>query len=232
MSLFASYGTMDLMPTSTKFSVNQKGSVLPVIVIVFAVSVCVLVSYTYLDQNSQKSSPILQIPKITLQTKVYENKDLNFRFEYPVSFEVIPDGEENYFKETGADHRKNFTGYVGYKPPEFITGIALKKASGTLLTLWVFDNPNNISIESWFDKYWYYPFLWGIFNYPDKNPLKPTVEATISGQLAKSVVVSYQPGKPEYTYVENGGKMFMFRVIKGGNEKVISQVLSSFKFIE
>lgn len=179
--------------------------------------------------------PATQVPKIIQQVtaKTYTDETLSFQFEYPSSgYEVVSETEDSFFKAEKADHRKNFTGYVGYKPPEFVTGIALKKASATPLTLWVFDNPNNISIESWFDKYWYYPFVWGIFNYPDKNPLKPTIEATISGQLAKSIVVSYQPGKPEFIYVAKGDKMFMFKVIEGTDEKVIAQVLSSFKFTQ
>ena len=108
--------------------------------------------------------------------------------------------------------------------------MSVKKADTQPVTLWVFDNPDKLSIDSWFDKYWYYPFVWGIFAQPGKGHIYPNIEATVSGQLAKSVVVSYQPGKPEFIYVENRDKMFMFKIIRGSDPKVVTQILSSFKF--
>lgn len=227
MSLFASYGTIDLM--------------LRLLFILLFLGAIGIFVFNYFKQNNPNPSPILQVPKIIQQatTKTYTDNALNFQFEYPASgFEVVPDNEESYFKISKTDHRKNFAGYVGYSPPGFVSGVMLKRSVTKIesqydsipLILWVFDNPNKLSIDSWFDKYWYYPFIWGIFAQPGKGHIYPGSEATISGQPARSVVVSYQPGKPEFTYVARGDKMFMFKVVKEADEKVISQALSRFKF--
>lgn len=221
---------------------GQKGSVLPIIL--FVLILAVLGGFLWFkSQNTSGQKPktqtIFQIPKTTPAVKTYQDNQLNFQFEYPpTGFEVAGDNEENYFKITQTDHRKNFTGYVGYKPPVFVKGLMLiepgeniKPDYGTVpFSLWVFDNPDKLSIDSWFDKYWYYPFVWGIFDYASKNPLKPVSEATISGQLAKSAVVSYQPGKPEFIYIANGDKMFMLRVLGEGKDQVVGYILQTFKF--
>lgn len=215
---------------------SQKGSVLPIILILLVLA-GVAFGFNYIFKGA-KSEPLLQIPKPAPTTKVYKDTELNFQFEYPSGFDVLDDNEETYFKATATDHRKNFSGYVGYKPPKLVKGLMVMKKGlkegpqydNEGVILWVFDNPNKLSIDSWFDKYWYYPFVWGIFAYPGKGHIQPNVEATISGQPAKSVVVGYQPGKPEFTYVANGDKMFLFRAIKGADEKAVNQVLGSFKF--
>lgn len=247
------------MGTSTDFSVNQKGSVLPIILIVLLAGVGVFIGLKIINPGASKlvsqastvisgnkPKPILQMSQEKPSVKTYQDYKLNFKFEYPVSgFEVISDSEESYFNISKTDHRKNFAGYVGYQPPVFVKGLILKGSGVKIasqydsipLVLWIFDNPNKLSIDSWFDKYWYYPFIWGIFAQPGKGHIYPVNEATISGQLAKSVTVSYQPGKPEFIYIANqdkqsssSNKMFMFRVIKNVDEKVVTQILSSFKF--
>ena len=196
-----------------------------------------LLGYQFINK-APKDVSVLKTVQSAPSIKTYKDP-LGFQFEYPAKgFEVVPDGEENYFEITKTDHRKNFTGYVGYPPPAFIKGVSVKKADARLaspsqggpVTLWVFDNPDKSSIDSWFNKYWYYPFVWGIFAQPGKGHIYPTIEATVSGQPAKSVIVSYQPGKPEFTYVANRDKMFMFKIIRGLDSEVVNQVLSSFKF--
>ncbi len=232
----------ELMSKALTNVMGQKGSVLLVLLVLVAASVA---GYLLVFKNipasklplPAKVAPILQMTPSG--PKVYKDERLNFQFEYPSSaFEVVPDSEESYFKIAQTDHRKNFTGYVGYKPPEFVSGIILKGSGSKIesqytsipLILWVFENPNKLSIDAWFDRYWYYPFVWGIFAQPGKGHIYPAREATIAGQLAKSVVVSYQPGQPEFIYVPKGDKMFMFRVIKGSAEKAVTQALQSFKF--
>lgn len=214
---------MDLMP--------QKGSVLPLLLILLLASVLGVVFFRPVEKIQKEPQSLVQTTKQAPKIKVYEDKELNFQFEYPIKdFEVVPDDEESYFKTTATDHRKNFTGYVGYPPPTFIKGVAIRKADTQPVVLWVFDNPNKLSIDAWFDKYWYYPFVWGVFAQPGKGHIYPNTEATVSGQPAKSVIVSYQPGKPEFIYVLDDDKMFLFRMIKGSDEKAVNQILSTFKF--
>ena len=94
------------------------------------------------------------------------------------------------------------------------------------LTVWVFDNPQDLSIDAWYKNYWYYPFVWGDFTYTGKFELAPKKEATISGQIAKSGVIDYQPGKPKFVYLSRDKKMYLFRIIGESGDKI----LQSFKF--
>lgn len=235
---------------------DQKGSVLPILLVLVITAGGVFAGFKFVNQKATPrkppkpvlqadfaptSKPLIQLPQIVQATntpKTYKDDVLNFQMEYPADFEVTADSEETYFKISQTDHRKNFVGYVGYQPPVFVKGLMLKNSDMKItsqydsipLVLWVFDNPNKLTIDAWFDKYWYYPFVWGIFAQPGKGHIYPNTEATVSGQPAKSVIVSYQPGKPEFMYIGKGDKMFMFRIIKGSDEKVVTQILSSFKF--
>ena len=247
------------MSISTKFSVNQKGSVLPILLIVLPISAGLLV-FNLLRSADLKikgtafspasavseavktgTKPLIEIPQISQEpkTRLYTDSDSGFQFEYPSKgYRVVADNEESYFDISKTDHRKNFTGYVGYAPPMLTKGLVLKKSDAKTdsqydqvpLTVWVFENPNKLSIDAWFDKYWYYPFVWGIFASPGKGHIQPTEEATISGRLAKYREVSCQPNKPVFYYVAEGDRMFLLRVMKEGDGKVITQILSSFKF--
>jgi len=126
--------------------------------------------------------------------------------------------------------RKNFKGYVTYEPGKVLGIVAvLDKANSydtNPFTLWVFDNPNDLSIDEWYKNYWYYPFVWGDFTYKGKFELAPNTEATISGQMARSGVIDYQPGKPKFVYLSKDKKMYLFRIIGEDGNKI----LSSFNF--
>ncbi len=126
--------------------------------------------------------------------------------------------------------RKNFKGYVTYEPGKVLGIVAvLDKANSydtNPFTLWVFDNPEDLSIDAWYQTYWYYPFVWGDYTYTGKFELAPKQEATISGQLAKIGTIDYQPGKPKFVFISKDKKMYLFRII--GN--IGDQILSGFKF--
>lgn len=164
----------------------------------------------------------------------YTNQNLSFEFQYPTSnFIVKEDSEEAFNKRGNGDFRKNFKGYVGYEPGKFVGAMVVLDKNNDFeknpLTVWVFENPDNLSIDGWYKNYWYYPFLWGVFDYTSKGHVALDQEATISGQTAKYKIVSYQPGSPKFMYVAKDGKMYLFRVIDDAKHTG-DQILSSFKF--
>ncbi len=210
----------------------------PVLLVIF-LSVAVfagvfLISPAFKQNNSQ--SPAISIPNpvksLKKEPSIYSSKDLGFEFSYEGDDLVAKeDTEEAFNKRSNGDFRKNFRGYVTYDPGKFLGGVVIPGKDGSYetnpFTLWVFDNPQDLSIDSWFDKYWYYPFLWGVFDYVSKGHVALDQEATISGQMAKSKIVSYQPGLPKYVYLSKEKKMYLFRII--GEEG--NKILSTFKFI-
>lgn len=212
----------------------QKGSVLLFLLIaglVVVVSIGIFSlglikpSAPQVSSLSQKTSmPVSKLP-------IYSNSSLGFEFEYSKDFSAKEDSEEAFNKRGKGDFRKNFQGYVGYEPGKFFGAVAVLDQTGDFdkspLAIWVFNNINNLTIEKWFQDYWYYPYLWGVFDYTSKSHVSLDQEATISGQPARYKVVTYQPGSPKFMYVSKGGKMYLFRIIGADGDKI----LSTFKFL-
>ena len=140
--------------------------------------------------------------------------------------------EEEFNKRGNGDFRKNFKGYVGYEPGEPFGAVVVLDKEGSYdaspFSVWVFNNSNVLTIEQWFDKYWYYPYLWGVFDYTSKSHVALDTEATVSGQQARYKIVAYQPGKPKFVYIAKDQKMYLFRVIGDSGDKI----LSTFKFLK
>lgn len=190
------------------------------------------------EKQAPKADGFLQIPPITTTTVAkqpefndYLNSELGFKFSYNLNLSVKEDSEEEFNKRGNGNFRKNFTGYVGYEPPKPLVAVAVLDKDLSFdknsFSVWVFDNSDNLTTDSWFDKYWYYPFIWGVFDYTSKGHITLDKEATISGQPAKYKIIAYQPGSPKFVYVSKGGKMYLFRVIGETGDKI----LSTFKFL-
>lgn len=168
--------------------------------------------------------------------QTYKNPELGFEFKYPKEMVLSLDSEEQYNKRNNGDARKNFSGYVGDQPPKFLGGVYLAKekepADKAVFLVWVFENPGNLNGKGWYSKYWYYPFLWGVFSYPDKGHAAPNEEATISGRLVNYALVGYQQNKPKYVLIPDKGKMYLLISYTGLDDKIGEQVLKSFKFLK
>lgn len=209
----------------------QKGSALLFVILVGLVLAVIVGGYVYL--NKLRSNPQSQITSQVSNTdKTYHNTALNFEFRYVgKDLSVKEDSEEGFNKRGNGDFRKNFKGYVQYEPGTFLGAVVVLGKDNSYdtnpFTLWVFADPDDITIDKWFDKYWYYPFLWGVFDFESKGHVTLDKEATVSGVMAKYKIVSYQPGSPKYVYISKGKKMYLFRIIGAAGEKV----LSTFKFL-
>lgn len=170
----------------------------------------------------------------------YSNSELGFGFKYSKELNLKLDSEEEFdqraagsaSKRGNGDFRKNFKDYVGYEPGKILGAAVVLDSSDSYDTnpfsIWVFNNENNLTIEQWFQNYWYYPYLWGVFDYTSKSHVALDHEATVSGKLAKTKIVSYQKGPPKYVYISNNGKIYLFRVMGDKGDKILSE----FKFLE
>ena len=204
-----------------------------------------VVSTDSFNQAPEENSPIASIkPKSLLQSALsnsqapfqkqeeltYSNPNLGFELKFTKDLTVKEDSEEEYNKRGNGNYRKNFNGYVGYEPGKVLGAVVVLDKTGSYdinpFSVWVFENPNNLTPDDWFSKYWYYPFLWGVFDYTSKGHVALDQEATISGKPAKSKIVSYQVGKPNYIYISKDQKMYLFRIIGETGDKI----LSGFKF--
>lgn len=206
----------------------QKGTVQ----LLLLVLTLILIAAGIFFYRGKGEQPIkLILPTAVINTEKTYSNSLGLQFNYPGNLTAKEDSEEEFNKRGNGDFRKNFTSYVQYQPGKFLAGVVVLEKDNydtNPLTLWVFDNPDNITIDSWFDKYWYYPFLWGVFDSVSKGHVTLDKEATISGMMAKSKIVSYQPGAPKYVYISNKGKMYLFRIIGENGDNI----LQTFKFLK
>lgn len=211
----------------------QKGAAQ--LLLIFAVIIIVLAGGVFLYQGTKKNIP-LQLPQVTpvkqIEFNEYSNQDLGFYLKTSKDLTIKTDSEEEFNKRGNGNFRKNFKGYVGYEPGKALGAVVVLDKSSSYdanpFSIWVFDNPNNLTIDAWFKNYWYYPFVWGVFDYTSKGHITPDTEATISGQPAKSKIVAYQPGKPKFVYVAIKEKMYLIRLFEGEGDKI----LSTFKLSE
>lgn len=215
----------------------QKGSVALFLLIAVLVTV-VLIGVFSFGLLKSPVSPISQIPlkiptSVSPQSLTYNNQKLSLELQYPnKGFVVKEDSEEEFNKRGNGDFRKNFKGYVGYEPGKPLGAVVVLDQDNDFdknpLTIWVFDNPDNLTEDKWFNNFWYYPFLWGVFDYTSKGHIALDQEATISGQMAKYKIVSYQPGSPKFMYIAKNNRMYLFRIIGS----VGDQILATFRFLD
>ena len=222
----------------------QKGSAALFLLIAGLVTAVLIGVFSFGLLKSPVSS-ISQIPlkiptSVSPQSLTYNNQKLSLEFQYPnKGFVVKEDTEEEFNQRSNGDFRKNFKGYVGYEPGKFIGAVVVldersspsdKTSSfdNSPFTVWVFDNQDDLTVDSWFDKYWYYPFLWGVFDYTSKGHITPDSEATVSGRIAKYKIVAYQPYSPKFMYVSKEKRVYLLRIIGETGEKI----LSDFKFLQ
>lgn len=204
----------------------QKGSAL-IPTLLLGVAIIIISGFYYYSQSNRAQNSIYS-PKIDNKNlEIYTNNQLGLEFKYSKNLKVIVDSEEEFDKRGNGEFRKNFTNYVTYPPAEFIGGIVVLDETSSYetnpLTIWVFSNSNNLEVEQFYENYWYYPFVWGDYTLR-RNDVAPVNEATISGMLAKSGVVDYQPGKPKFAYLSKGRKMYLFRVIGESGDKILQTV--------
>lgn len=214
----------------------QKGFALLFVVLVIVAVVGLVSVYFYLFNKPTLVDKTKAGPQVNSSEKdnltIYTNNNLNFQFKYQAeNLTVKEDSEEEFNKRGNGNFRKNFTGYVGYEPGKVLGALVVLDETSSYeanpFTVWVFDNPEQLDPKNWFEKYWFYPLLWGVFSEPDKGHVRPQNIATVSGQTTQSVVVSYQTGSPKYLYLSKNGMMYLFRVMG----EVGEQTLSTFKFL-
>ena len=177
---------------------------------------------------NEKKSPVS-----SPNPSVYEDTDIGFKISIPEGFEVKEESEEEYFKRAFGDIRKNFTYYVQYSPPEFVNsyyflGAGESDPENAVLAIVVYKNPENLSPEAFYNKYWYYPFVWGEFNTGEKSKIAPKNIELIASKEAGTAIVNYRDSNPKFIYLPMGSKSLMFQLhLPTENNKAGEDILKS-----
>lgn len=211
----------------------QKGSALIPLSLFFTVIILAVFSGWYYANNRTPNPPSNSTPTqpvITSENKepspeIYENPESRFKFKFPKGYKVIEETEEEYFKRANGDTRKNFTYYVQYPPAEFLGSAYVLKTDesdldNAVLSVLAFKNPDNLTALDFYNRYWYYPFVWGEFSSSEKAKVAPKSVEIISGKEASSAVVHYRDADPKFIYlpIPGEGLIYQLRLPTENNE--------------
>ncbi len=200
----------------------QKGSALiPLTLFLAVIALAIFSGWYYLNTEKPKleTTQVSDTPKpsLTPQNTDYQDPETGFTIKVPESFEVKEESEAEYFKRAYGDIRKNFTYYVQYPPAEFVNSYYfLRKGESdpenAALAVVVYKNPDNLTPEAFYKKYWYYPFVWGEFNESEKSKISPKNIELINGREAGTAIVNYRDANPKFIYLPSGSKNLIFQL--------------------
>lgn len=212
----------------------QKGSALIPLTLFLAVIVLAVVSGWYYVNNQPQSEPPPKTPYMPTMSvdnpepnpDIYENPGLGFKFKYPAEYDVTEETEEEFHERSNGDMRKNFNSTLFYPPAEFVTSLYIAKPGEDLknaaLSIWVFENPDNLTPEGFYKKYWYYPFIWGDFT-SAKEKIAPREEFELGDATASSGVAEYQTNHPRFAYLQKDGLMYLLKT--NGDDQFLKRII-------
>ena len=221
----------------------QRGSVLPlllVLILILTVGVGVFyIQFYRTDTTSEAAVAIVPIKTKTLSSpspakQVSSIESLGLSFEVPEGFSLKEETEEEYFKRAFGNIRKNFSGYVLYSPAEFAESFYIvadgeNNLDKSILTVWAFQNPESLDPKAFYNKYWYYPFVWGDFS-AKKNNIAPESIELIDGKEGQFGVVDFREEKPKFIYLPLNDKNLMLQIQYPNGSLTAKEILRSFKF--
>lgn len=216
----------------------QRGSLLISVFLFMAVLALAAISSWYYVINQPQvaktpDKPPLRTPQASSELENYENSSLRIKLNLPTDYKVIEETEPEYFKRANGDTRKNFTYYVQYPPADFIgSTYVLKEDESNLdnavLSILAFKNPDNLNAADFYNRYWYYPFVWGEFSSGEKAKVAPKSVEIISGKEASSSVVHYRDTDPKFIYLPIPGEGVIYQLrLPTENNKVGETILKS-----
>lgn len=222
----------------------QRGSVLPLLMILVVLLLLGGGAAYFLLYSKQKPAAVVETvplknsvlasPSPGSSTQTVSNDLLSLKFDLPKGYSLVKESEEEYFKRANGDIRKNFNGYIFYPPAEFADSFYVlleseKNPDKAELSVWVFKNPDNLNAQKFYEKYWYYPFVWGDFT-QRKYEIAPEDIELIGGKEGNFGIIGYREGKPEMVYLPLKDKNLMMQIQFPSENVKAREILKSFKF--
>ena len=223
----------------------------PLLKIVLGIVILILVAggaYLLGTKNNNQSVQVpsqypTSIPTVvpttdpTANWKTYSNLDYNIK--YPSDLIVKPITEASFGAESKVNIYTTFTTLKKTTPPAFLSGLQIASqdygcspnCKGYKLYIWVFNNPQNISVNQWIQQYDYYPN-----SISEPSDKAPQMSKTIDGQTAMVGIPDVQ-FPSEGIFLSKNNKMFYIFATSNLSSKdtiiqdvSINQILSTFKF--
>ena len=167
----------------------------------------------------------------------YENDQGGLTFRYPPDYKVFTNDEVTV-KQTDRNlyYQDEFAAVLGYRPPQVVVEVYVSHNSvqpsvhhNPTFHIWVLENSAQLSIDDWYQKYQYYPAVWGQLSDTKMAADIPSSQVEIGSHVA-SFSASNDYRREQYGYLLQGSRIFLFQVDM--QENVSSEILSTFQVIE
>jgi hypothetical protein len=212
----------------------QKGFTQLLLIAIFAIAILSAIGvYFFIFKNQpseniqKKMVPPTPPTQEEVKRSIYNNDTLGFMFIIPEGAFIKEETEAEFHKRSNGEMRKNFAYYIKYPPAEFVNSLYVLNKDNDYenapLSLWIFENPDNLDAAAFYKRYWYYPFIWGDYT-SAKEKIAPTLNFEISEATGSLGMAAFKPNSPKFIYLPKNGKMYLFKTV--GN----SNTLDSFKF--
>lgn len=193
------------------------------------------------SQQEENNASIARIPTPTINDtanwKTYTNTKYGYEFKYPDSdYGTKIESELEYGKRYNVNLPESYIKSKKYSPPKLLDGIRVESIQsyqgryGTFntipFTVFVVNNPENLTSDLWYQKYQFYPFEWD-------QPTESLKEITIENIVAKTPIYVPDIYPPQLFYIYENERIILIKASEEAQSKNIgAQILSTFKFTD
>lgn len=179
-------------------------------------------------------------PAETVDWETYTNEKFKFTLKYPKErYRIEEDNEEIYSQRYNAKLADEFIKLMGYLPPKEAGAIGVYQLEPKTFPLsdqdhfsiWIFGNPEELTLNDWYEKYRFYPFRFGQMAPYLLEQERPKQSIIVSGIEGKTMTDSVPDvGERRYVYLAKNSYIFLIKIFLGKGEG--ERILSTFKFSE
>jgi hypothetical protein len=232
--LYQNYFLKTLESRTYEDCVNSRGSQ----ILESLPSICITQDgqrFTQPLSEEEKQNLISSIPD---EWKTYTNQSPNFSFKYPPNYQIKAETDVDFESPNHPQSSKWFEQLQGYQPqlPIAVVTITTPKNSADNetesdpITIYIFNNPETLDADQWFEKYNYYPFYFGSGKEESENPKFPFKLGSLQVSYGKF------PSINNYVYAlpvpVNQHMLILSISSEPGSETTSYQILSTFQFTD
>lgn len=193
------------------------------------------------NQNEIVATIAFPIP-FAEQWLLYEDTATRFSIKYPSQTHRVLTSERA-IEAVGIGRNEiesAFSTLMEYSPPLLISTVVIDELAyadrqpeekpPTPFVVWIFANPDNLSIDDWYQFYGYYPSIWGKSIPSLKEENRPRNKAAVANSQAQ-FFITQNMGTLQLIFVPTQDHMLLFEIRDEPNpNNVGNQILSTVQF--
>lgn len=197
------------------------------------------------DTPTSVDSSSTQAVRLLIENpELYVDKQKSISFVFPSDTHIVKvDSESERSRAENSDIPHSFLTVKGFSAPKVLWALKVEEkkpfqgrygmeAQTVPFAVWVFDNSQNLTIDDWFEAYWYYPFTWGSASESEIVKMRPMAKIMIDGEQAAGYDRGPTPrGYLKLYYIGRNDKMYLFQLLGEEENSLDFEIASTFKFL-